>query len=279
MRFNNIQTSLPGPILRSAEHNRTYTSGYFTASIELNSSVNPHTITVEYELHQNAIKKLLKKQAAALALVITCGDTYFYEHIPLSILEEQTVTLNEAAFLGRVYCTLIIKAVKPIKNFKPSGLIAGFDGMRFNIRAGDVLAVSDEICEDYQLAPVTIGSKIFELNELPALEPHAFNIALGENKIAIGAGVEINELIQLNMDTQEGKQKNLSAIYFPALIEVLYQIKDKPKAHGGKVWYESIAKAMTSQGHDITSAGWQPLEVAQDLLMSPYVELLGGKKK
>ena len=280
MRFNNIQTSLPGPILRSAEHNRIYTTGDFTASIEVNSSVNPHQINVKYKLNQDKIKKLLENKQVGLALAVNCPDTYFYEHIALSTKEEQTITIDETVFMGTVYFTLIMKAIKLIPKFEPDGLRPGFSGMEFNIQVGEMLAVSDEVVAHYMLPPSPpIGKSIFDLNQLDELKPNEFNISLTENKIAIGAGVKINTLIQQNMTTEEGKCKNLSAIYFPALIEVLYQVKTEKSDHDGKVWYEAIGKAMTGLGYDITTDGWQPLEVAQELLKSPYAELLGGKKK
>ena len=280
MRFNNIKTSLPGPILRSAEHNRSYTTGDFAASIEVNSSVKPHTVTVKYKLNQNDIKKLLTEQHAKLALVINCADTYFYEHIALSTKEKQTVTLTERAFFGKVYFTVIIKAVNPIPVFKPDGLRMGFAGMEFNMRIGDLLAVSDEVFAEYKLPDAPpININIFVLNKLDSLKPNEFNISITDNKIAIGAGVEINTLIQQNMATEEGQCKNMSAIYFPVIMEVLYQVKTEGATHDGKVWYEAIGRAMTALGYDITTDSWQPLEVAQDLLESPYAELLRGKKK
>jgi hypothetical protein len=280
MRFNINQTSLPGPILRSTEQNRNYNIGHFTTYLELNSDVNPHTINIKYELKQTEIEKFLKDQDVALALTINCPQTYFYEHIALSNAEEQAITIDESAFLGPVYFSLIIKAVKPIEKFKPAGLMTGFSGLEFKIRTGDVVAVSDELVEVYELPEVKLDNSVFDLNELLSLAPYAFNIDIDGDKIAIGAGAEINKLIQMNMDSgPEGELKNLSAIYLPAVLEVLHEIKNEPKAHIGKVWYEAFEKSMRSQGFDIQSENWQPLEVSQVLLMSPYVELLGGKKK
>jgi hypothetical protein len=280
MRFNINQTSLPGPILRSTEQNRNYNIGHFTTYLELNSDVNPHTINIKYELKQTEIEKFLKDQDVALALTINCPQTYFYEHIALSNAEEQAITIDESAFLGPVYFSLIIKAVKPIEKFKPAGLMTGFSGLEFKIRTGDVVAVSDELVEVYELPEVKLDNSVFDLNELLSLAPYAFNIDIDGDKIAIGAGAEINKLIQMNMDSgPEGELKNLSAIYLPAVLEVLHEIKNEPQAHIGKVWYEAFEKSMRSQGFDIQSENWQPLEVSQVLLMSPYVELLGGKKK
>ena len=280
MRFNINQTSLPGPILRSTEQNRNYNIGHFTTYLELNSDVNPHTINIKYELKQTEIEKFLKDQDVTLALTINCPETYFYEHIALSSAEEQAITIDESAFLGPVYFSLIIKAVKPIEKFKPAGLMTGFSGLEFKIRTGDVVAVSDELVEVYELPEVKLDNSVFDLNELLSLAPYAFNIDIDGDKIAIGAGAEINKLIQMNMDSgPEGELKNLSAIYLPAVIEVLHEIKNEPQAHIGKVWYEAFEKSMRSQGFDIQSENWQPLEVSQVLLMSPYVELLGGKKK
>ena len=274
MRFNKKNDSLMGPVLRSEGSNSNYINGSFEASFELNS---PDQITVEYTLVQGKIETLLKEQQASLALAVHCEDTYFYEMFDLSTVKEQKVSLPEGHLMGNVYFTLVVKAMKPIKNFKPEGLRPEFHGLEFDIRTGDFLAVSDEFKVPYQLSEIWLGAGLFTLNLLDELEPNEINIDLTDEKIAIGVGTEINRLIQTNSSTKEGKQKNMAAVYFPAIIEVLHQIKAED--HNGKGWFESVGQAMKSQGHDIAKENWDPFRVAQELLRAPYVELLEGSKK
>jgi len=129
-----------------------------------------------------------------------------------------------------------------------------------------------EVVEFYGLPPMPVGDSIFELVLQENLESNEFTVDLSEAMIQVCVGTCINELIQKNMNTAIGRLKNISSIYFPVLVDVLYQIRED-QSHQGKAWYEAIGSAMSSIGQEIDSKSWEPLSVAQHLLKTPYVNL------
>jgi hypothetical protein len=173
---------------------------------------------------------------------------------------------------GNVSFTLIVKARQRIEKFLPTGLKASFQGMDFNVRKGDILAISNEEQFRYALPPLRVGESIFQLEYVPELERKQFSVDLDDQKIKISVGSDINQKIQYNMETAAGRMMNISAVYFPALVEVLYRVKNQ-ESFAGRAWYEAINSAMQTHGLDITSESIDPLDVAQILLNYPYMQL------
>ena len=257
MRFNNMKGQFPLPILRSAESDSNYIDSDFIFSLEVNQESVPHSLVVDFEIKHDDIEGLVSENKATVSLAIHCDSTYFYEQ----------------SVFGNVYFTLIVKARKAIDNFSPKLLEDGFEGLIFNARKGDVLAVSDEYQHYYSLPPLQLGADIFELVEEPELEELSFEVDLTDSKIKVGVGTKLNELVQKNMNTMAGRVNNISSIYFPALVEVLYRVQAENYG-AGFAWYEAISSAMKSVGVTVEEENWEPLMVAQRLLRFPYQSLL-----
>ena len=273
MRFNNQKGQFPLPILRPAESDSNYVNSDFIFSLEVNQETSPHSLVVDFDIIHDGIKKLVSENKATVSLAIHCDSTYFYDVIDLANTAQQIVTFDEQIVFGSVYFTLIIKAKKEIVDFRPRHLEAGFDGLAFNVSKGDMLAISNEYKHYYKLPPLQLGADIFELEEEPELGVLCFDVELTESKIKIGVGTKLNELVQKNMNTTAGRVNNISSIYFPALVEVLYRMQSE-KFSVGYAWYEAIASAMNSVGITVEENNWEPLSVAQRLLRYPYEPLL-----
>ncbi len=273
MRFNNLKGQFPLPILRPAESDSNYINSDFTFSLEVNQESTPHSIVVDFEIKHDDIEQLVSENKATVSLAIHCDSTYFYDVIDLANAAQQTLSFDEQSVFGSVYFTLIVKARKAVKEFRPKYLEAGFEDLAFNVGKGDILAISDEHQHYYSLPPLQLGADIFELEEQPELAELSFDVELTDSKIKIGVGTKLNELVQKNMNTTAGRVNNISSIYFPALVEVLYRIQFE-KFGVGCAWYEAIASAMKSVGITVDESNWEPLMVAQRLLRFPYEPLL-----
>lgn len=272
MRFNNLIASFPQPVLRPADFESSYLNSDFKFDLELEVHTTPHKLNISCEILHDDIVQLIQQNKAKLALAVHCKDTYLYEIKTLSLKKQQQITLSENDVFGNVYFTLVVIATKDISGFSPDHLEPAFAGLSFDIRKGDVLAVSDEVQKFYSIPPIRLNEGIFQLKLQPDLHEDAFEISLEEQKIHIGVGASLNNKIQQNMASKSGQLKNISSIYFPALIDVLYQAK--AENYEGKAWFEAIAGAMKSHGTDINTDPWDPLQEAQKLLQSPYMTLL-----
>ena len=273
MRFNTQVGDFPLPILREPGSNGNYIDSEFTFGMEVNSNSSPHKVDLKFSIDHPEIGELIKKGFANPSLAIHCESTYFYEMIDLADKYEQSVNFDESSVFGTVYFTLIIKATKGISSFKPTRLEEGFEGLSFDVRKGDILAISDEYHHHYHLPPMPMGADIFELVEEPELDPLSFLVDLDDQKIIIGAGKQLNALVQKNMSTTLGKTNNICSIYLPALVEVLYRMQSED--FGGRMWFEAISSALNGIGVSSEEKNWEPLTVAQKLLKYPYGELLG----
>jgi len=273
LRFNNLKGQFPLPILRPAEFDSNYVNSDFIFSLEVNQESTPHLLVVDFEIKHDDIDRLVRDKSATVSLAIHCDSTYLYDVIDLANTLHQTVNFDEQLVFGRVYFTLIIKATKAITDFRPKLLELGFDELAFNVRKGDILAISEEHQHYYSLPPLQLGADIFELEEQPELAELSFEVELTDSKIKIGVGTKLNELVQKNMNTMSGRVNNISSIYFPALVEVLYQMQSE-SFNVSYAWYEAISTAMKSVGVNVEEKNWEPLTVAQSLLKFPYEPLL-----
>ena len=273
MRFNNLKGQFPLPILRPAGFDSNYVHSDFIFSLVVNQENTPHSLVVNFDIKHPDIEKLIQDKSVTVSLTIHCESTYLYDVIDLANTSTQTVNFDEKLVFGSVYFTLIVKAVKAITNFRPKHLEPGFDGLEFNVRKGDILAISEEYQHYYSLPPLKLGADIFELEEQPELDELCFEVELTGSKIKIGVGKKLNELVQKNMATMAGRVNNISSIYFPALVEVLYQIQSE-SFNISYAWYEAIATAMKSIGANIEEKNWEPLAIAQCILKFPYEPLL-----
>lgn len=274
MRFNNLKGQYPLPILRPTEFDSNYIDSDFLFSLEVIQENTPHSLAVDFEIKHDDISRLVREKKATVSLTIHCDPTYLYDVIDLANTAHQSVNFDEQLVFGSVYFTLIIKATRAITGFSPKLLEPGFDGLAFNVRKGDILAISEEHQHYYSLPPLQLGADIFELEEEPEQAELGFEVELTDSKIKIGVGTKLNELVQKNMNTMPGRINNISSIYFPALVEVLYRIQSE-EFNTGYAWYEAIATAMKSVGVPVGEKNWEPLTVAQRLLRYPYESLLG----
>lgn len=272
MRFNHRIGLLPQPVLRPNDHESSYEGCNFSAEISIDATELPHKINIEHLIEQPDIVDLIKKGKAEVALAVHCDATYYYEMIDIALRKKQEITFSENRVFGKVYFCIIVRAVKDISVFSPSKLRPAFSGLTFEIGKGDILAASAEFEENYGLPPMPVGDSIFELVLQENLEPKEFTVDISEAKIQICVGTYLNNLIQQNMNTTVGRLQNISSIYFPVLVDVMYQVQDD-QSHKGKAWYEAIGSAMSSIGEDIESSSWEPLSAVQKLLRTPYVDL------
>ena len=273
MRFNTPRNEYPLPILRPDGHDSNYVKSDLIFDMDIESDTSPNKIVLEQEIKQPDVRELITSKKATVSLAVHCDETYFYDLIDLSDKKKQAVNFTESNVFGNVYFTLIVKAIKDFSGFKPKNLEAGFDGLSFDVRKGDILAISDEFHHVYQLPPVYLGESIFELVEEPELDDLEFEVDPSEEKIKIGVGVELNKLLQKNMGTANGRINNICTIYLPVLIEVLYRVKNEQ--FEGRAWYESAKAALNGIGMDIEDEQLEPIQAAQKLLRHPYQSLLG----
>jgi hypothetical protein len=276
MRFNSRKGEFPRPVLRPEGFNGSYVDCEFEFGLKIDAGSSPTRFIINSNICQAAIVSLLESGEASLALAVNCENTYYYELFNIPFKEEQYICLDEKHFIGRVYFNLVVKANRDIDDFSPGNLISAFSGMSFDVEKGDILAVSQEVDTLYKLPPLDVGETIFRLDVQPGLSDDEFQVGFRDGYIVIGVGPGLNELLQQNMATVAGREKNVAAVYFPALIQVLHDVQDE--SHEGDAWYEVIALAMSAIGFEINDKeSWKPLRVAQLILKSPYLKLLKGK--
>jgi hypothetical protein len=256
MRFNSGKGAFPRPVLRPEGFNGSYLDCEFEFGLQIDAVSSPTRFMINSNICHPDIVSLLGSGEASLALAVNCENTYY--------------------FIGRVYFNLVVKVNRDIHDFSPRNLISAFSGMSFDVEKGDILAVSQEISTLYKLPPLDIGETIFRLNVQLELSDEEFQVGYDDGYIVIGVGSGLNGLLQENMATVAGREKNIAAVYFPVLIQVLHDVQDE--SHEGDAWYEAIASAMRAIGFEISDKeSWKPLRVAQLILKSPYLKLLEGK--
>ncbi len=240
MRIDNLL--LPHPIL--SPEGSVFGELKFQVIREITS--NEVIIKVDVQLKNDVISRLIKEEKASYCLDITCSTTFyrraFSSNVPNFIINIPAQELRETV---DVSCYILAKT--PIVDYQNSYLSDIYDGIKFDISEGDVLAYgghdSFEVLKKWESKES--GGAFFMIWEHANKE---VRYELGTDPIIIYLHSADYKVLQSIKKNNKLRQVYLTLYAYPALVHVLSTVfSDTNGMYSHMKWYKRIFDILTEK--------------------------------
>ena len=251
MKFDPAK-SYPHPVLRPQSSD--YVDRAF--QVEINLDLVPDAVelrlTAEFELSDPDIQQLIDNDCASYALLMRCSKTH-YRALIRSAVSEVRHDIREGEIAGLVELAPFVIATKRINDFSAAQWHPDFEGMRFDLAAGAVLALDEPKeywIDNAEEAP--IGS-MFDLSrtdddDLPAGQ---WRCNLESERVQLEMSKEDHRrflLARSAVDSNGVGEYMLNAVYLPALVYVLTQADASEHELRDYRWFRCVDARLAALG-------------------------------
>lgn len=182
-----------------------------------------------------SVEALLGKDLAGLSLSVGCRDTYYREIHDLSGGGQVVLPLDN--FYGRVELTPLLIAKKPVASYSSTDLSKEFQ-QPIKFYRGDLVGYAPTMVITVGRLKLEKFDSIFQLSEVDDLEEGEVAVDVDADKIQIQVSPAMKQVIDGLRVNIAGQRVLLSAVYLPAVMEVLSILAGDSGAGGGKRWRE-----------------------------------------
>lgn len=259
--------SYPYPVLGNGED----VAGKFNPSLSCTLEHDRVSLRVKYEIENATIEQLVHDRRATYCIELECPSTFFRQ-IYKTYDSEQLIEIDAGELRDKVTFNFSICATDDIAEYNPEGVHPALDGAPSYVEKGDVIAdgkggwfIADKAFDPLK-APVTSFMKIIK----GSYQTGPMSINYGDESILL-------TLSKDDYDTYlmvKGGAKNTlhSALVFPALLDVLWTMKDEKAAEQWKEqpWFSKIQQIAVRQNISLD----EPIEATQKILDLPLSRTL-----
>lgn len=250
-------------------------------------SVRPHireekddfVIHIDFEMKNEDILYLIKKQYAAFACEIDCPTT-FYRRIETSSEPSFNIRIKRKDVAKRVFFDCTVTVIKSIKDYSNSQFHKDYAGFTFNLEPGDLLAFVGKLHYDADIHYDKLQSAGSFMTIVQGHNEKDTIYYLGNSKIEIHLPPELYEKYRVNFNGP-GKHVDIfhSSLVLNALVYALLNYDEEE--YGNTLWartlkYRIELEPSLRQYSDVFELKdpVKYLELAQSLLANPYKRLL-----
>lgn len=217
-----------------------------------------------------AIADSLENGSARWGLFVICRDTYFSQLFPLDY-PEQEISIAPGKVWGDVELLPVVWAEDGVGEIPSSEYHEEFGEDAWAPASAEILALGDiqwiNVGRE-KLAPIDSIFSMARDNSVPAGQ---FRLSLEGPEIQICAERRTYSQLHELRNMAQGRKLLLNALYLPAVMEVLSNIKSDPGLFEEKRWFRVMRAKCDHAGIEIDSC--QIFEAAQELLRSPFIHL------
>lgn len=266
MKFSD-DMRFPHPVLSTETGD--WLNGAFAVDMNVEEVIETGKVSINYsiDLTEDSIKSLVENGDATVGIFVRCGDTYYTDlrevGWPAGCLEFESGSL-----LNRVTLRSIIWLSSPLVDWSPAGLHPEFQSP-LSLAVGDILAIDEEQVLSVGQAKLAPMESIFALVASPDEPEGRLSVKLDAEKITIIAGEETYKMINV-LRYSPAKAATLSAVYLPAVMEVLDTLRTNPDAFENRRWKQPFAAKCITANINYSSSLF---ENAQTLLEMPIGRL------
>lgn len=238
----NININYPYPIIR--EYEEDYQNTIFEGNLEVRLEKDGYSVHPAFDINNEGIEGLIQEGILTYALEVQCVSTWFRRLYP--IRDNAIIKLNAQTIHERVEIIPCIVATKSFEGFSNLDFAEEYEGMTFDIKAGDVLGIGGKRVFDalYQNDIIKNGSSIVSIEGSKTVKEIVCNYSGSIIKITLPEEQYNN---YINCGYNRSKYKMLNAILvIPVLVEAIGIIhmdeKDSERASGFEscTWYKTI---------------------------------------
>lgn len=229
-------------------------------------NLSPDTISLEYgfEITNSTLKGLVESGQAKIVIQVECSTTFYRQAFTTqSMVGSIDIPANKLR--ERVMVRFYVCADKAITDYLPEGSHPDYEGSKFEVEKGDVLAEGSYTS--------FIAEKTFDPLNSPV--DSLIRVKPGKNKDAAQVDFEQDKiLIELPEDDYaqyiESKGRKLTdsihaTLAFPVLVEAINAMSRKNTDLSEYTWFERVNQICIDRGLDIN----EPYVAAQKILSNP----------
>lgn len=238
----NAGINYPYPVIR--EYTDDYQSTNFIGELKVLLEPDKYVVHTNFQISNKEIRSLLEKGIFTYALEVQCVSTWFRRLYPIQ--ESKVIRLNPQMIHGRVELMPCIVAAMSIDGFTNEDFAEEYQGMKFDLNVGDIIAIGQKRTFDalYQNDIIKNGSSIVNVGGNDKLKE--IQCDFSQSTIKITLPTEQYEDYR-ECGYNRSKYKMLNAILIvPALVEAIGIIAvderdpEHLSGHQNRAWYKTI---------------------------------------
>lgn len=267
----NERMRYPHPVL--SEYSSDYVSGEFRCEFEQNlTPENELRLVGNLAVTDPTLATLISTQKAAVGYFVVCRRTYF------NFLQVASLARTEKFFdATRLYGTVLIRPViwtlAPLDNFS-SPLFDTEFGKSVKVAKGSVIALGPEFRFSMDRKKYKPFDSIFELAENATVPAGTFAVDPDQDRITITAEPKTYRSVADMRGPTSGRAILLSAVYMPAVMEVLARLQSNDRSLESRKWYQVFKAKCDDLGINPADPSQSALQVAQQLLRQPLKQTI-----
>jgi hypothetical protein len=256
----------PHPVL--SEFSSDYVTGEFRCSfVQQMTAEGELKLIADLALDSRDLQALVDSQKASVGYFVVCRRTYF------NVLQQAPLGHSEKFFDGsKLFGAVVIRpavwTLTAVQNFT-SPLINQEFGGAVNLPKGSVVALGPEFRFSIDKRKFKPFESIFELAEDPTLDPGVVSVDPMRDRITILAEPKTFRELAGMRNMPAGRSILLSAVYLPAVMDVLALLQSGETSPTGKNWYRIFKAKCDDLAIDPAAPNQSPLIIAQKLLRGP----------
>lgn len=276
----NPNINYPYPIIRT--YVGDYKTTVFTGDLKVNIDPKGYLVRPDFNINNLGIEDLISVGTLTYAVEVQSPATWYRRLFPIK--DNKSILLEPSCLHERVELTPCIVAAAEITGFTNSDFDDDYNGMSFDISAGDVIAIGEIKTFDalYKNDIIKSGSSIVNVNG--STDTKEIICDFSGNIIDITLPADQFEAYT-NCGAMKTKYKTLNAILvIPALVEAITYIAadvnapDRPSGFESKAWYKTIVvnlkRAAENKENKYRQLLEKPFASAELLLGNNYIAAL-----
>ena len=269
------QKSYPYPVLRPQSDDYPKAEFEVTLNVERIQDTTAFTVEADFMLSDPDLLKLVEQGSARYVLQVRSPKTYYRAAFSASqnrIKEDFEHGLVE----GRTEFSPFLVATDDIHAFRASGWHEDYDGMRFDIATGSVLAVDQHV--EYTIdttEELRLGS-IFELVETNKLSDGMWRIDHANDRVRIELSPPDYARFTAareNVNNQPESAYIMNSVYLPALIYLLQDSDKDGDELSDRRWFRAVNARLEEKKLPLLGNESNRVIDAQHLLDYPFTKL------
>lgn len=271
--------SFPHPVLASFRDD--VMPNKFSLGVLQTYDADNYYIDVRFDYKNPTLTKLINDGKAIHSVHLECKRNFYREIFPLKAPDGR-ITVRAYELVGRVEVCGFIKAQAPIDGYQIEGAHEDYGDAKFQIQAGDILAVAQtqefDAYVDYD--PLRRISSILTIRRSEDHEEGPMEVNTNEDRIIVTLSQkDFDRYTELKADPQLGPLL-ANQVVIPALLEGIHKIRDTTddefEMEMSYRWFRSVYKKLRDMEIDIRRSTVSPIEAVQAVLKLPLRRSLEG---
>ena len=234
---------------------------------------DPHNFKVSYELglRVEALLEAVSAGNASMYLYALCKKTFFSK---LTKLETQQGTVKYPANLFR-YDIELSAFVVADQTFElhSDRFHTDFANEKYQVSKGDVLAWSQPITYSCEREQFRSMSSVFEYASSEEVKMGMFLLNTENDYVSISLHPDFLAELRVLETTLDGKQKLLSGLFVPAVMQLLMEIKEEPNLSEQVKWASVLGQKCRDLNLNLDDVS-NYANFAQELLKMPLMQMV-----